>query len=151
MKKILTVLLSIIMLSISFTFIGCRSENKTQKIELTKENYQEYLSIYEGAATFNTNKKYDSLLGIYKYNGSAHATIEISSMDSNNDFENAIINFEIIAWGYNLDNTYEIKLSAQGEGRKQISTYVNNSYSEPDLSSYILRVTSISGYVITSK
>ncbi len=134
-------------------FVGCKNskaEKEPVKVQLTTENYKEYLSIFEGAATYNTSKKYDSLLGIYKYSGSANATIEISSMDSNNNFENVIVEFKILAWG-DRSYDYELKLNTKGEAKKNISTTVSDSFSDPSgtLSDYILRIESISGYVLT--
>ncbi len=148
MKKILTIILTFLMAIFAVGMLACGS-NEKNKVELTLENYQEYLSIYEGTPTYNTSKQYDSNLGIYRYNGNASAIIEVSSMNQQNDFENVVIEFTIIGWGGVCD--YELKLNAKGEAKKNISTTVSNTLRDPssDLSSYVFRINSISGYVIT--
>ncbi len=143
MKRFVTILLFVLTACLCCGFLACEKK-KVTKVELTLENYEEYITIYEGSVTYTL----EYLQNVQKYVGSAEATLEISSMNTDYEFEGVEIQIETRWYKWHAFQRFPetVKLNNEGSAKKKIEVD-SPSISPMGEPEYELFIIDVKGYV----
>ena len=116
------------------------------KIELTKENFEEYFSLDFYINDIEVEEKWVSFMSDYFYSGSARGTVKIYPL-KNVTLESVKIriNCEQTGWGNNYRD-FTIPYDGKYDGSVSFSAYTNEYVSTSEY--WDVSIVSVSGYVI---